>query len=49
MNKLHDMVLLGGEKPVMLMSNWGLMFVVVGVVVVGMFVLGCRLIFSDRF
>jgi uncharacterized membrane protein YuzA (DUF378 family) len=45
---LKDIVLLDGEKPIMLMSNLGIMSVLLGIVGVMMFVLIGKIIISDR-
>jgi hypothetical protein len=47
MTQLQDVVLLNGEKPVMLLSNVGIMSVLLGMVAVGMFALIVKLITSD--
>ena len=47
MNQLQEVVLLNGEKPVMLLSNLGIMSVMLGMVAVGMFALVVKLIASD--
>ena len=47
MTQLQDVVLLNGEKPVMLLSNVGIMSVLLGMVAVGMFALIVKLIASD--
>ncbi len=47
MTQLQDVVLLNGEKPVMLLSNVGIMSVLLGMVAVGMLTLIVKLIASD--
>lgn len=47
MTQLQDVVLLNGEKPVMLLSNVGIMSVLLGMVAVGMLALIVKLIASD--
>jgi hypothetical protein len=47
MDQLQEVVLLNGEKPVMLLSNVGIMSVLLGMVAVGMFALIVKLITSD--
>ena len=45
---LKDIVLLDGEKPIMLMSNLGIMSVLLGIVGVMMFVLIGKIITSNK-
>ena len=45
---LKDIVLLDGEKPIMLMSNLGIMSVLLGIVAVGIFGLVVKIIMNDK-